>query len=46
MKWELDNEKIKIGRNINGGELYGIVNENKIVKKKLLLKKSEKGNVK
>lgn len=43
--WDFQPGNIKIGRHITGGDLYGIVHENTLVKHKLMLPPKAKGTI-
>lgn len=44
-KWDFNPSHVKIGSHITGGDLYGIVHENTLVKHKMLLPPRAKGTV-
>lgn len=44
-QWEFNPQFIKIGSHITGGDMYGIVHENTLVKHKMILPPKSKGTV-
>ncbi|XP_074652427.1 V-type proton ATPase catalytic subunit A-like isoform X2 [Tubulanus polymorphus] len=44
-KWEFESMNVKIGSHITGGDIYGIVYENSLIKHKIMLPPKAKGTV-
>lgn len=45
INWEFNPLNVKIGSHITGGDLYGVVNENTLIKHKMILPPRAKGTV-
>jgi len=45
VSWDYNSSNIKIGSHITGGDLFGLVHENTLVKHKLMLPPKAKGTV-